>query len=123
MQKRYALIILLVIWGCASQELIRVHQMDIQDVDLRSVEDGKYIGTFSYGQFEYKVRTTVRSHIITTIDILQNRDTAYAQRAEGVIAQIIADQTPNVDAVSGATTTSKALMKAVENALVHKRSE
>jgi len=34
------------------------------------------------------------------------------------IAKIIETQTPRVDAVSGATATTKALLKAIENALV-----
>jgi uncharacterized protein with FMN-binding domain len=34
---------------------------------------------------------------------------------------MIKEQTPNVDAISGATTTSKALMKAVENSLIGKK--
>jgi uncharacterized protein with FMN-binding domain len=34
-----------------------------------------------------------------------------------VIPEIIKKQSPNVDAISGATTTSKALMKAVEKSL------
>jgi uncharacterized protein with FMN-binding domain len=53
---------------------------------------------------------------------MQNRKTKYSKRAEGVIPRIIERQTPNVDAVSGATTTSKALMKAVENSLLSKTS-
>jgi uncharacterized protein with FMN-binding domain len=52
---------------------------------------------------------------------LQNRDTKHAVRAEGIVHEIINKQTPNVDAVSGATT-SKALMKAVENSLVSNTS-
>ena len=54
---------------------------------------------------------------LVTIEILQNRDTKHAKLSEGVIYEMIKKQTPNVDAISGATTTSKALMKAVENSL------
>ncbi len=91
--------------------------MSIQDVDISGVSDGEYAGAFSYGKFEYKVKTIVKARKIIDIQILENRDTKYAKRAEGVISKIIERQTPNVDAVSGATTTSKALMKAVENSL------
>jgi uncharacterized protein with FMN-binding domain len=38
--------------------------------------------------------------------------------AEGVVKSILDQQKNDVDVVSGATTTSKALLKAVENALV-----
>lgn len=103
--------------GCASQEIRRVRQMDIQNVNASNIRNGEYIGSFSYGGFEYLVKTIVNGYKIIDIKILQNRDTKHAKRAEGVLAAIIREQTPNVDAISGATTTSKALMKAVENSL------
>ena len=56
------------------------------------------------------------------IVILQNRGTRHAKQAAAVVAGIIQNQTPNVDAISGATTTSKAIMKAVENALTNNSS-
>ena len=92
--------------------------MDIQNVDIKNISDGEYIGSFSYSNFEYKVKTIIKRHKIEEIIILQNRDTKHSKRAEGVVSEIIRNQTPNVDAISGATTTSKALMKAVENSLV-----
>jgi len=107
----------IIVFGCASQEMIRVRQMNIRDVDISHTRDGDYVGSFSYCGFEYAVETTIKSHKIRQIKILHNRDTNHAKRAEGVIAEILERQTPNVDAISGATTTSKALMKAVENSL------
>ena len=95
-----------------------VRQMEIQNVNINDLQDGEYIGSFSYSGFEYRVRTTVDAHRITDIEILQTRKTKHAKLAEAVVIEIINRQTPNVDAVSGATTTSKALMKAVENSLV-----
>ena len=117
--KKILLVLMLVgLVGCASQEVLRVRQMKIQDVDMSSVMDGAHVGSYLYSGFEYRVQTVVRDHIITDIIILDNRDTKYAKKAEEVVAEIIKEQTPNVDAVSGATTTSKALMKAVENSLL-----
>ena len=112
------IIMALFLGGCASQEMLMVRQMEIQNVDINNFQDGEYIGSFTYGGFEYRVRTTVDAHRITDIEILQNRNTKHAKQAESVVTRIINRQTPNVDAVSGATTTSKALMKAVENSLV-----
>lgn len=91
--------------------------MKIQNVDINEIRDGDYIGAFSYGGFKYEVKTIVVDHKIKDIVILHNRDTKHARRAEGVVSEILESQTPNVDAISGATTTSKALMKAVENSL------
>ena len=122
MKKIGLLIIALVLSGCASQEMIRVRQMDIHNVDISNIRDGEYVGSFSYGGFEYRVKTIVNSHRIMDIEILQNRNTKHAERAEGVVAEIIKKQTPAVDAISGATTTSKAIMKAVENSLFNNKS-
>lgn len=122
--KKIILIILLVsLSGCGSQEKTRVRQMKIQDVDLSNVRDGEYVGSFSYGGFDYRVKTTINGHKITNIEILHNRNTKHAKRAEGVVPEMLEKQTPNVDAISGATTTSKALMKAVENSLTAKESK
>lgn len=95
-----------------------MREMQIKDVDLRSLADGDYVGAFSYGGFEYRVKTVVKERRIVDVVVLQNRDTDYAKEAEGVLPEMVKRQTPNVDAISGATTTSKALMKAVENALI-----
>jgi uncharacterized protein with FMN-binding domain len=122
MKKLFLMIMMLSVLGCAFQEMIRVRQMDIQNVDINSIQDGEYIGSYSYSGFEYKVKTIVSAQKILDIEILQNRDTEHARCAEGVLTEILKRQTPNVDAISGATTTSRALMKAVENSLIYKTS-
>lgn len=108
---------MLTLFGCAPREMRRVRHMEIRNIDLAKVPDGAHVGTFTYSDFKYKVKTLVKFRKILHIQVLQNRDTKYAKRAEGVIPRIIKRQTPNVDVVSGATTTSKVLMKAVENSL------
>lgn len=116
-KKAICIILLCAIGGCASQEMLRVRNMAINSVDINRLSDGDYIGSFTYGGYEYRVKTVVQAHRIIDIEIMHNRDTHHAKQAEGVLTRIIERQTPNVDAISGATTTSKALMKAVENAL------
>ncbi len=44
-------------------------------------------------------------------------DNSLMLKAEVIVLDIVNKQTPNVDEISGATTTSKALCKAVENVL------
>ena len=117
MKKVYLIIVAILFIGCASKEMLMVRHMEIQNVNINNIQDGEYVGSFSYCGFEYKVKTMVKAHRIVDIEILQNRDTKHAKIAEGVLPEIIKQQTPNVDAISGATTTSKALMKAVANSL------
>jgi uncharacterized protein with FMN-binding domain len=111
------LVMLSLFYGCASEEMRRVRTMDIKNINLEGIDDGDYIGSFSYGGFDYRVKTVVNAHRIIDIKILQNRKTKQARQAEAVLQEIVKMQTPNVDVISGATTTSKALMKAVENSL------
>jgi uncharacterized protein with FMN-binding domain len=86
-------------------------------VDLAKVRDGAYEGDFTYGGFTYEVSVTVASHQIKDIGVVKNRATNPAKKAERALKLVLEQQRNNVDAVSGATTTSKALLKAVENAL------
>lgn len=111
-----AAVFMIKIWP-ALQEVKQIRQLKINDINLTKVQDGTYQGDFTYGEFTYQVAVTITNHRIENIKILKNRQTTHAQKAEGVIERIIQKQSPNVDAITGATTTSKALMKAVENAL------
>lgn len=103
--------------GCKNNELDKVRKMEINAIDLSRVSDGNYRGNFSYGNFTYTVEVLVRNARIETINILENRDSKYAKMAEGVAEKVVWQQRNDVDVVSGATTTSKALLKAIENAL------
>ncbi|MDD3095996.1 MAG: FMN-binding protein, partial [Candidatus Marinimicrobia bacterium] len=79
--------------------------------------NGNYRGNFSYGDFTCVVEEFVSNTRIETINILENRDSEYAKMAEGVAEKVLRRQGNDVDVVSAATATSKALLKAVENAL------
>jgi len=112
-----AFIFYLVMIKPAMKEIKTIQTMEISSIDMNTISDGNYLGDFTYGKFTYQVDVTIKDHKIETIKVLKNRDTKYAKMAEGVIERIKTSQSPNVDAITGATTTSKALMKAVENAL------
>jgi uncharacterized protein with FMN-binding domain len=112
----------LILLSCESEEAHRVRTMAIADVDLSALPDSTYRGEFTYGKFTYVAQTTVRNHRIEKVYFPQNKKTKYAKKAEGIIPLIRERQTPNVDAVTGATISSKALMKAVENSLIGKNT-
>jgi len=103
--------------GCASSEFKAAAKMEIGQVDLALVPDGEHLGTFACDGFDYRVSVAVKDHRIEAVKILSNLDTKYAKKAEGVAPAILERQTPKVDAVTGATVSSKMLMKAAENAL------
>ncbi|MGA2763390.1 MAG: FMN-binding protein [Spirochaetia bacterium] len=111
------LLTLTVLCACSNAEVKAVRAMPVNHVDLAKVKDGNYRGDFSYGGFTYEVQVTVVSHQIKEIAIIKNRTARHAKMAEDIVKSILGQQKNDVDVVSGATTTSKALLKAVENAL------
>jgi uncharacterized protein with FMN-binding domain len=133
MKSKYAIIVFMVflLFGCftdeaqggntmtISDEVEQIKSMDISYVDPATVPDGEYIGEFPFRQrYLYRVKVTVRSGRIADIEVLENgTENEHAEKGLGVIPRILRKQSPEVDAVSGATVTSKALMKCVEKAL------
>ena len=80
--------------------------------------DGTYTGTGTGFRGTIKVSVQIKDRKITAIDILECADDGgYVSRAEGVIQDIIAAQSLEVDTVSGATFSSRGILRAVKNAL------
>lgn len=101
----------------SERKLDAVRTMAIENINLDKIEDGIYNGEYHYGTFTYKVKVSVQQHKINDIKVTDNRDSSHAKKAEEVINNVLESQKINVDVISGATTTSKALLKAIENAL------
>lgn len=101
------------------EEVEQIKTMEIDHVDPATVPDGQYHGQFPFRQkYLYRVKVTVKSGRIADIEVLENgTENEYAEKGLGVIPRILQEQSPKVDAVSGATVTSKSLMKCVEKAL------
>lgn len=83
------------------------------------VPDGTYQGSGTGYGGTVTLSVTIQDKTITAIDILSHSDTAsFFSRAQSqVVADILANQTADVDAVSGATYSSNGIMQAVRNAL------
>lgn len=80
--------------------------------------DGVYKGSATGFSGPVTVAVTILNKKITSIDILSaSDDEAFFNRAKGVIDRIIASQSLDVDAVSGATYSSNGIIGAVKNAL------
>lgn len=110
-------IIFLLFLAVTYLNLQRLRNMAIDEPDLQKLENGKYVGRTEVGGFPYIVEVTMADHRIQEIKFLRNQDNVYGRWAEGVIHQVLKRQTLQVDAITGATTTSKALLKTVSNAL------
>lgn len=93
-----------------------IKNIEIHNMDLDNVSDGKYVGEYNVGYIFAKVEVTIKSGEIKTVTLLEHRNER-GKRAETIIDSIVEQQRIKVDAVSGATNSSKVIMKAVENAI------
>ena len=86
-------------------------------IPYANLKDGTYNGTATIGPVKVKARVSINDQKITAIDLIEHR-TWKGGAAEGVIPnKIIEKQSTKVDAVSGATMSSVAIMNAVEDAV------
>jgi len=92
-------------------------KMVIGNVDLSKVADGTYQGTFKGGRFSNTLRVTVKDHKITRIAIVKDEEFARSKVSGELFDKVVAAQSLKVDTVTGATVSSKAYLKALENAL------
>ena len=81
--------------------------------------DGVYRGEYNIRGTPVKVvlDVSMQNGSITKINIIDHTASAIGKQAEQIIPQIIFHQSLDVDTVSGATASSKGILKAVENAL------
>jgi len=94
----------------------KVSEIVISTPDLNTIEDGQYQGAFATDLVAATVAVTVADHKITAIDILEHR-TGKGKPAEVITADVIAQQSLNVDTIAGATASSKHILKAIQIAL------
>ncbi len=95
-----------------------VASQQFQTADEKYI-DGEYEGTgFGFGG-DIVVKVTVQNGKIHAIDVLDHsgEDDEYFKLAVGMIDTMIADNNPDVDAVTGSTFSSEGLLEAVHNAL------
>jgi uncharacterized protein with FMN-binding domain len=87
-----------------------------ESIDMNQVADGIYTGEADAGMVFVKLEVTVSNHTITGIDIIEHQN-GLGGKAEAITAHMLAANTYDVDAVSGATSSSEAIKSAVSNAL------
>ena len=105
----------LLIFGCSTA----YKSLIAQTPDLTSISDGIYHGNFNMSSTSVKATldVIVQNHQIININILEHYCSPIGKKAEIIIDSIIEHQSLDVDIISGATASSKTLLKAVENAL------
>jgi uncharacterized protein with FMN-binding domain len=86
--------------------------------DMETIPDGVYQGYYDLKGSPVKVTldVTVQNHYISAVNIVKHICSPIGKKAETITKTIIEKQSLNIDVVSGATGSSKAILKAVENA-------
>jgi len=107
----------LMISGCGvASKIEETKNLKIINPDLTQIPDGTYEGYYEGGPVKVLLEITVNNHQITNIEI-KKHDHGRGEKAEGITEAIIKAQSLDVDVISGATVSSKAILKAAEKAL------
>lgn len=99
-----------------AKELAPLEQAVIPKADLAAVSDGVYEGSYKAGPIQVVLEVTVQDHQIIKIDLIKHVSGQGAP-AEAILDEVIAAQSLQVDAVTGATYSSKAILLAIQDAL------
>jgi uncharacterized protein with FMN-binding domain len=92
--------------------------LEYYEVDLNELEDGVYQGKAETTFVKVEVEVEVNDHKSIRIDILKH-DNGIGKRAEHITEDMINMNTYEVDAVSGATSSSQVIKSAVSDALAN----
>ena len=90
----------------------------IGSVDIASIDNGTYTGGFDAKIIAAEVEVTIESGKILDIKLLKHKYEKGGP-ATAIVDDIIRAQSLQVDVVSGATNSSKTILKSVENALTN----
>jgi len=100
-------VLVLVLCCSYESESSRIRGLQIPYVDLSRIDDGTYTGQVEHHGPLYKLAVAVADHVIAGIQVLSCEGDEYDVEALVVLDRVITEQTLCVDAVSGATKSSK----------------
>lgn len=94
----------------------KINKMVFSNIRISTLKDGTYEGEYNVDFIFAKVRATIEDGEMTELKLLEHKNDR-GTPAEVIIEDILEQQIVEVDAISGATNSSKVIKKAVENAL------
>lgn len=118
-------LIVLIIIGFLSLKFIsnkivsNAEALPVKEINFEQIEDGQYIGNYEIFPVKVSVRVSIQNGEITQIDLLEHFN-GKGIPAEKIVDHIIEKQSLQVDSISGATVSSIAIKKAVEDSLLGK---
>lgn len=106
-----------IVIGNIESNLEELEYLVIEEIDLSTIEDGIYSGEYSALPVSAKVKVTVEEHQIKDIELVEHVN-GQGSGADIIPAIVVEKQTLQIDTISGATYSSKVILKAIENALL-----
>ena len=94
----------------------RIASISVSNVNLAEIPDGSYTGSYDAIMIAAKVRVDVQSHHITAINLIYHKNER-GKRAEAIVNEIKTAQSLKVDTITGATNSSKVILKAEQRYL------
>lgn len=93
-----------------------IKEMSLNGINLTRISDGTYYGSCESGRWTNTLEIQVENGRISRIDV--SKDVRFVQEgvSNDLFVKVISAQDTRVDTISGATITSKAYLKAIENA-------
>jgi len=79
--------------------------------------DGVYEGSYRGGPNKALVKVTIKDNTIVNIEIAEHKALKGKKAELPILKRIIENQSTDVDAVSGATNSSRVIMNAVQKAI------
>ena len=104
-------VVLLLVSAC-----VDLDKITITNPDLSKIQNGTYQGNSTVGPVKVILDVTVVNGTISSIEIVKHRN-GRGKSAEAIVPRIIEKQSLEVDVITGATASSKAILKAAEDAL------
>ena len=97
--------------------LDKVGKVEVKPINLATIEDGTYKGKYEGYRWSNELEITIKNHQIVKITVIDDVVFVKPEVSEELFARIIDQQNIDVEVVTGATATSKAYLKAIENGL------
>lgn len=128
MKKKYKVLIIIgsvivvlvaagiIAFSIIGKNLEALKTVEVKDIDISTVADGTYTGSYNAFPVTAEVSVTVKGHVITGIDLISHGH-GPDHGADAITGEVVKAQSLDVNAVSGATMSSKVVLLAIEDAL------
>lgn len=110
--------LLLIISGLVAMNHIvdQADKLSVITPELENIDDGLYEGEYDIVPVSVVVQVSIQDNRISNIAILKHEN-GLGGKAEKIVKDIIKKQSLEVDTISGATVSSKCILKAIEQAI------